>query len=87
MRDVRLFPLLVLLSAACSGEGNTGRKPVPQSLLESVPWTNGGVPVFEAVVLFDERLPAAPAPMAWNSPDEQPPRHNPQRRPAPRVAR
>jgi hypothetical protein len=32
---------------ACSGPGNTGQSTIDASLIEAVPWTNGGVPVLD----------------------------------------
>jgi hypothetical protein len=41
-------PVVALLAAACSGEGNTGHQGIDAALVEAVPWTNGAVPVVDA---------------------------------------
>src|ERR1700683_4306705 len=41
---------------ACSGPGNTGQSTIDASLIEAVPWTNGGVPILD-----DSGQPIIPA--------------------------
>jgi hypothetical protein len=48
--------LLGLYMAACSGPGNTGQSTIDASLIEAVPWTNGGVPILD-----DSGQPIIPA--------------------------
>src|ERR1700722_18219033 len=49
--------LLGLCMPACSGPGNTGQSTIDASLIEAVPWTNGGVPILEG---GQPIIPAAP---------------------------
>lgn len=49
-RHVSLFVLLgsfTALASSCSGPGNTGRTPIPDSLVAQVPWTSGHAPLLD----------------------------------------
>src|SRR5271154_4243180 len=66
-----LLPAIALLAVstwACSGPGNTGQSSIDASLIEAVPWVNGGVPILEA---GQPIIPASPVypPIASGKPD------------------
>jgi hypothetical protein len=64
-----LAPLLVLL-AACSGKGNTGRTEIDPALVAQVPWVNGAPPLIDPATKA-AIIPGSPVypPIKANEPD------------------
>ncbi len=60
--------IVAVVVAACGGPGNTGQSTIDASLIEAVPWTNGGVPILEGGQPIIPATPVYP-PIASGEPD------------------